>query len=91
MAGSYAETFDLTDPASWNAAFITANGGTTAGAEAALAAGLDIGVAYLNIHSDFASSGEIRGFLVPEPTSAALLAAGAAILSALRRRLTVAR
>src|SRR6478735_4814979 len=41
--GSYDETFDLNLAGSWNAPFITANGGTTAGAEAALFAALQDG------------------------------------------------
>jgi hypothetical protein len=77
-SGSYiSPIFDLTLSSSWNSAFITANGGTPLSAEAALAAGLAAGDAYLNIHSTFAPGGEIRGFLeVPEPSSLALLAAG---------------
>ena len=35
-SGSYDHTFDLTDAASFNGAYVTANGGTAAGAEAAL-------------------------------------------------------
>ena len=61
-SGSYSNTFDLTLASSWNAAFITNNGGTTAGAEAALAAGLAAGKAYLNIHTSGFPGGEIRGF-----------------------------
>ena len=49
--GSYDEIFDLTDVASFNAAFVNANGGTAAGAEVALALGLVEGRAYLNIHT----------------------------------------
>src|SRR5262249_42319686 len=64
-SGSYSMSFDLTQSSSFNPAFITANGGTTASAEAALAAGLVAGEAYLNIHTAMFPNGEIRGFLVP--------------------------
>ncbi|TWI66622.1 putative secreted protein with PEP-CTERM sorting signal [Pseudoduganella lurida] len=89
-SGSYRRVFDTSLAATWNAGFITANGGTTAGAEAALLAGLDTGRAYLNLHTSFAPAGEIRGFLepVPEPAEVALLAVGAplVLLAAQRRR-----
>ena len=78
-AGSYNASFDLTLASSWNGTFITANGGTTAGAEAALLAGLDDELAYLNIHSNLFPAGEIRGFLtraIPEPTALTLLGLG---------------
>lgn len=83
--GFYDATFDLTLASSWNATFITNNGGTTASAEAALAAGLAQYKAYLNIHTTVFPGGEIRGFLVPEPASALLLLAPLAAL-AIRRR-----
>jgi hypothetical protein len=57
------QTYDMTQAGSWNPAFITANGGTPAGAEAALIAGLAAGQAYLNIHTTNNPGGEIRGFL----------------------------
>ena len=60
-------TFDMTLSSSYNAPFITNNGGTTASAEAALLAGVEAGKAYLNIHSSTFAGGEIRGFLVPLP------------------------
>lgn len=56
-AGIYSNTFDLTDPTSFNATFITNNGGTLASAEAALAAGLAAGRAYFNIHTTFLHRG----------------------------------
>jgi hypothetical protein len=77
-AGTYDHTFDLTLASSWNAAFITAKGGTVASAETAFAAGLATGKAYLNIHSTLYPGGEIRGFLapVPEPEEWALMLLG---------------
>ena len=45
-SGSYQMTFDTTLAATFNPTFITANGGTPAGAEAALLAGLNDGLAY---------------------------------------------
>jgi hypothetical protein len=84
--GTYDMTFDLTQAGSWNPAFVTAHGGTTATAESALAAGLAGGVAYLNIHTQNFQSGELRANLVPEPLAASLLAL-AGIALARRRRL----
>ena len=78
-SGTYNHVFDLTDPASWNAAFITNNGGTAASAEAVLLNRLDASQAYLNIHTTTFGGGEIRGFLVravPEPGVLTLLALG---------------
>ncbi len=70
-AGTFDNTLDLTLAGSYRAGFITSNGGTVAGAEAALLLALAQGKAYFNIHSSFAPGGEIRGFLQafdPTPT-----------------------
>ena len=81
-SGSYANTLDLTLASSYNPSFVTASGGTTAGAEAALAAAMAAGKAYWNIHSSSFPGGEIRGFLVPEPSSLALVGLGAVCIAA---------
>jgi len=68
QSGTYnSPLFDLTLASSWNPAFVTAHGGTTAGAEAALAVGLAAGTSYFNIHTNTNPGGEIRGFIVPTP------------------------
>ena len=75
-SGTYDDTFDLTAASSWNPSYVTANGGTVFAAEAALAAALADGKAYLNVHTTVFGGGEIRGFLVPvpEPALAGLVA-----------------
>lgn len=83
-SGSYDQTFDLTLPSSYSAAFITANGGTVSGAFNALVLSLQTGRAYLNIHTAAFPGGEIRGF-IPTPTAAAALGLGG-LVAARRRR-----
>jgi len=87
-SGTYDNTLDLTQSSSYNPAYVTANGGTPASAEAALTAAIAAGEAYLNIHSSVVPGGEIRGFLtlVPEPSSFALLALGGSAVALISRR-----
>src|SRR5262249_5094716 len=77
-SGTYSTTLDLTLASSYNPAFVTANGGTKPGAEAALTAAMAAGEAYWNVHSTSFPGGEIRGFLVavPEPSTAVLFGIG---------------
>ena len=85
-AGTYDQTFDISQLSFWNATFVTNNGGTAASAEAAFLDFMNTGRAYFNIHSSFAGGGEIRGYMhTPEPGAATLLA-GAAVVAAIRRR-----
>lgn len=69
-AGAYDNTLDMTLASSYNAAYITAHGGTTAQAEADLFQAIADGKAYLNLHSTTFGGGEIRGFLLPGPVPA---------------------
>ena len=85
-SGTYDHTFDMTLGSSYNPAFITANGGTPASAEAALLPTFNNGTAYLNIHTTVVPGGEIRGFLipVPEPSTCVLFGLGAMIAGVFR-------
>jgi hypothetical protein len=86
-SGTYHNVLDLTMPGSWNPAFITSSGGTTALAEAVLGSGFAAGQTYLNIHTTFAPGGEIRAILTPEPTARTLLGGSLLALAAARKRL----
>lgn len=80
---------DLDQPSSFNPAFITAQGGNFAVAEANFIAALETGRTYLNIHTAAPNGfpgGEIRGFVVPEPMTASLVLTGIAAALGLQRR-----
>ncbi len=91
-SGSFDITYDLTDGATYSAAFITASGGMVVDGLNALINGAEAGTVYLSIGSSAFPDGEIRGFLVeqaaaaPEPGTSALMFAGGAALAAWARR-----
>jgi hypothetical protein len=85
-SGVYSHLFSTLDPATYNPAFVAANGGTAQGAETALVAAFGNGTSYFNIHSSQFPGGEIRGFLVPEPATVSLIVLGSVgLLFAARR------
>jgi hypothetical protein len=64
--GSYHATFDTLSVATYHPLFVTNNGGSVVGAENALLVGLLTGRAYLDIHTAAFTSGELRGYPLPE-------------------------
>jgi CHRD domain/PEP-CTERM motif len=88
-AGDYTRTIDLSLTDSYGGTFLTASGGTAAGAEARLIANLASGQAYFNIHTTpIHTTGEIRAFVsvVPEPGTTAMWLAGLAGMTLVARR-----
>jgi CHRD domain len=88
VSGVFDQLFDLTLNATYGASFLVAAGGTAAGAEARLAAGLAAPDhrAYVNIHNLTFPGGEIRGALIPEPGALALSLAALLAIGAVSRR-----
>jgi len=81
-AGTYTNILDTSVASTFNPAFITANGGTLASAEAALFAGMLAGQAYFNIHSEQLPGGEIRANLEPVPEPATMILVGLGLSAA---------
>jgi hypothetical protein len=80
-SGTYDIVLDMTQASSYNPSYVTANGGTTASAESALASSLAADTAYLNIHSSTFGGGEIRGFLTPVPEPGTMTLCGLAVVT----------
>ena len=80
QSGTYSHSYSLSDTATYEPAFLAANGGTASSAASALVNAMNANEAYVNIHSSAYPNGEIRGFLVaapiPEPAEWMLLAGG---------------
>lgn len=88
--GWYTTVLNLNDAATYNPAFVSANGGSVSGARDSLLAGMDLNQAYFNVHTEDYPNGEMRGFIVmkpvPEPAAWLMLGAGLAAVGLVTRR-----
>ncbi len=86
-SGTYNQSFDLTQSATYTAGFL-AGFASTAAAETALINGLNTGLTYANIHDSTFPGGEIRGQLaaVPEPATTGLMLVGLISMVAVGRK-----
>ena len=87
-SGTFKRKYDLTLASTYGANFLSANGGTAAGAQAKFLTGLNSGQVYFNLHTPNFRGGEIRGTIsaVPEPASWAMMIAGFGLIGAAARR-----
>jgi hypothetical protein len=92
-AGTRTLTFDLDLSSTYTNGFRAANGGTAAGAKAALLAAFENETAYFNLHSAARPAGEIRGQIaaIPEAGTWAMLITGFGLVGATARRRRPAR
>jgi hypothetical protein len=90
-SGTFTQTFNMLNPASYNPAFLTANAGNVTTAFGSLLTAMGANKAYLNIHTSAFAGGEIRGFTVaPEPGTMALFALGGVGVFLRRRKAAAA-
>lgn len=87
-ASTYIDIFDLSDPSIYGGAFLSASGGTSAGAATTLVNAFNSATAYVNLHNAVFPGGEIRGQIsaVPEPLTLILITLGLAGMAATRSK-----